>query len=102
MATYDELSTLYSTGVLRNKVAVAVASAAEAILTEDVNTVNHAERYAWAARALKTPFGEADKFLMGVLVANKGLATSTIESATDLQVQNNVDSLIDVFALANI
>lgn len=102
MATYEEISQMYAVGALKPKIAVAVASAAETILSENTATPNHTARYLWAAKAMKDPYDEADKFLIGVLVANKAASVAVIEGATDTQIQNNVDALVDVFALANI
>lgn len=101
MATYTELAQLYSVGTLREIVRVAVVDAALTIIGEDQGTANHAARYVWAAKAIASPDGEATRFLMGILVANKAATVAQIQSATDSAVQSNVDALVDAFALAD-
>ena len=101
MATYTEIAVLYSESALKNQVSVAIASAAQAIVSEADTVPNHAERYDWAARAMSNPGAEAQRFLIGILVANKSASVAQIESATDAAVQSNVDDLVDIFALAD-
>lgn len=101
MATYIELATLYSRSILNEQITVAIAIAAQNIIDEPDTTPNHSERFKWAAKATGNPGAEADRFLIGVLAANHTATVSQIENATDTQVQNNVDALVNVFALAD-
>lgn len=99
MATYEELHGLMSgSSALRNRVVVAVVVAAEEIRGEDGGTANHANRLIWAAGAFARPTAIADELLMAVLAANKDLAVSAIESATDAAIQSAVDAVVDLFA----
>ena len=105
MATYRELLQLYNERVLKQQVTVAVADAADDILSEDPLTENHAERYAWAANALNNPGREADRMLIAVLVKNKTATVAQIRSVEtndlDNQVLTNVQSLVNLFALSD-
>lgn len=105
MATYKELLGLYEARALKKQVLVAVVDAADDILVEDPTTANHAERYAWAAKAMANPGAEADRFLMGILVKNKALTVAQIEGVdtndNDTAVLTNVQSLVNLFALAD-
>lgn len=105
MATYQELLGLYEARTLKKQVLVAVVDAADDILAEDPGTANHAARYAWAARAMANPSGEADRFLMGILVKNKNFSVAQIEGVetgdNDSAVLTNVQALVDLFALAD-
>jgi hypothetical protein len=101
MATYDEIKGVYAKGLLREKIQVAVAIAAQEILGELDTVENHTERYAWAAKAFANPSAEATRFEMSVLAANKDAALSVIENATDAQIQTNVDAAVNLFALSD-
>ena len=99
MATYNEIATLYSQSILINKVRVAIADVALRISTEPDTTPNHAERLSWAATALSNPGSQGDRFLIGILTANKSATVPQIENASDAAVQTNVDDIVDIFAL---
>ena len=98
MATYQELFDLYNNSAMLDRVSVAVAVAAETVMNESGATTNHANRYLWARQAMISPRDEAKKFLMVVLAANKGASVAAIQSATDAQIQTNIDAAIDLMA----
>jgi len=98
MATYEELFNLRNDTAFRNKVAVAIGVAADAIRVEDAGTANHANRLIWAKQALENPGRMAEQVHFSVLIANKAATVSAIQSATDSAIQANVDAVIDVFA----
>ena len=98
MATYQELFDLYNNSELLDKVTVAVAVAAETVMNESDTVTNHTNRFIWARTAMENPRGEANKFMMVVLAANKSAAKTDIQSATDTQIQNNVNDAIDLMA----
>jgi hypothetical protein len=98
MATYLELFDQRANSSLRNKVAVACIIAAEAIRTEDVNTVNHANRLTWAKSVFIQPMVEADRMLMAVLAQNKDATVSQINGASDSAIQTAVNASVNVFA----
>lgn len=100
-ATYEEIAQLFAEGVHKNKIAVAVSAAALDILNEADTVPNHTERFAWAASAMSNPGGQASRFLIGVLTANRAATVTQIQNASDTAIQNNVNALIDVFALAD-
>lgn len=101
MATYQELAELFSLSTLKNEITVAIAVSANEILDEPTSVPNHVERYAWAAKATGAPSAEAQRFLIGVLAANRTATVEQITGATDNQIQTNVDALVDLFALAD-
>lgn len=98
MATYTELHSLRNDSALRNRVMVACIVSAEAIMVEDGGTPNNANRRIWAASVFASPIAEANRMYMAVLAANKDLAISAIQGASDAQIQTNVDDHIDLFA----
>ena len=98
MATYAELHGLKNDSALRNRVMVACAISAEAVMLEDGGAANRANRLIWAATVFANPIAEADRMFIAVLAANKDMAVSAIQAATDAQIQTNVDDHIDLFA----
>lgn len=92
MATYAELYDLRSDSALRNKVAVAVAVKAQALLDLASPT---AGQVAWAKAAIDAPIAKADSLLNYVLAKNKAASTSQILAATDAAIQSNVDAAVD-------
>lgn len=79
----------------RSKVAAAVAIAAVTILTEDVNTVSHAARLAWAQKALLEPNDMATKMIWGVLSDANVQAAGA--NASDAVIQTSVNTLVNGF-----
>ena len=100
MASYTEILQLFSVKALREQVQVGIADVASEINAEPTSTPNHTERVKWAASALNNSQGEASKFLLAVLVANKSATVTQILNATDTTVLNNVRSFVDLFAVA--
>jgi len=101
MATYDEVATFYSQSIHENKIRVAIADVALRISIELDTVPNHAARLQWAAKAFSDPGGESNRFLIGVLTANRTATPTQIENATDTVIQSNVDALVDIFAVAD-
>jgi hypothetical protein len=83
---------------LRNKIAVAIVIAAEAIRTESDQTANHANRLLWAKSALANPRQEAERMLWGALAQNKDLTSTQIINATDSGLQTAVNNAVNLFA----
>ena len=98
MATYEEISGLFHSSEMLNRVRVAAIVAAESIRSEDVGTANHANRLLWAADAFNSPEGMSRKMWMAVLAANKSLTVEQIINASDNAIQNNVNAVVDIFA----
>jgi len=98
MATYAELYNLKNNSDLNNKLHVAVVAAAKYVFEEDPGTPNHANRLTWAQQAIIAPQAYAQPMTWAVLVANSGATPANIVSATDAQIQSNVNAVIDLFA----
>lgn len=98
MATYKELYDLRTNSDLQDKVATAVAVAADTIQNEDGATLNHANRIIWAGEAMSDPGSKRDGMLAAVLAANKASDPSQITGASDSAIQANVDAAVDLFA----
>lgn len=98
MATYQEIYTAWQDADLRNKLAVAIAVAAENVRTDPSPPANQANRLIWSRRALRDPFSFVDQMMWGVLAANKSASLAQILAASDVTIQTNVDALIDHFA----
>ena len=97
MATYLELSSLSNDSDLRNKVAVALAIEAQAILISASPTAAQAS---WASRVLRNPLTEARSAINAVLAANSSATVAQIQAATDTAIQSNVSDIVDVLILA--
>lgn len=98
MATYTELYGLHNDTALKNRVLVACTIAAEVVMGEDPATTNHANRLLWAAFVLASPQVEATRMYWALLAANKDVSAENIQSATDAQIQSQVEAHIDLFA----
>jgi hypothetical protein len=93
MATYTELLTLSELSSLQDKVAVAVAIKAQALL---VAATPSAAEVTWAEAAIATPKGKVPQMLNFFLAANKGATVQQITDSTDTAIQTNVDTAADV------
>jgi len=93
MATYLELFILKSDSDLQDKVSTAIVKKAQALL--DGATPSAAE-VTWATEALDAPLSKRESALNYVLAANSALTVSAIQSATDVAIQTNVDTAVDV------
>ena len=91
MATYEELYDLRNNEPLKNKIAVAAVVAAEAKLSGTPT----AAQATWARGVISSPSGTAKQLVNLVLAANKSLAVSVIQAASDSAIQSNVDAVID-------
>lgn len=94
MATYAELYTLSLDASLVQRLTIAVAIAAEVIRSESGDVPYHAERVAWAKRALANPDGTARQLLMIALAQNKDLTAAQIAAASDAALQSAVADAI--------
>lgn len=81
---------------LKNRVASAIAKAAQDVLNEDPGTTNHANRVIWANSALLDARSVAERMMWGV-VGNATIQTSG-EASTDNDIQFVINGLIDTFA----
>lgn len=98
MATYTELFDLHNYSDLINKVTVACIVAAEMVHGEDLVTENHANRLVWAARVLNNPKQEAIRMYWALLATNADQPVGTIQGASDVAIQSQVEAHIDLFA----
>ncbi len=92
MATYAEIYDLRSNSDFRNKVAVAAAVKAHALLSLASPS---AAQVTWATATLANPISKADSLINYVLAANKSATTGQILAATDTAIQTNVDAAVD-------
>lgn len=92
MATYTELFELRADSALRNKIAVAVAVKAQALI--DLASPTEAQ-IAWANAAIDNPVSKADTLLNYVLAANKTATVAEIQRATDAAIQTAVSAAVD-------
>lgn len=91
MATLAELSELVNNGVLLNKITVAIAKHAHAILQEVVQV---AARTAWANEALRDPVSKRTEMVWYLLAENTAASKAQIEAATDVQVDAAVSNAV--------
>lgn len=100
MATYLELEGLFSNGQLLKKVRAATIIYAEGIISGTPTTAQKA----WIARAFESPNAEARIILMGVLASKKSATKEQIETASDSDIQDQVDLIAPILidALAGV
>lgn len=102
MASYTEIYDLASDAGLRNKVAVALQVAAEAIRAEPDVTANHAARLKFALRVYHAPDGLAQQVLRSLLaqavVATPNATRAQILTVSDSSIQNSVNAALNLFA----
>ncbi len=100
MATLVDIYNLKNSSSLRNRLAVALAAAAEDVRTEAAATANHAERFAWATGGVLSsangPEVEARR-LMWMFLQNATIQASG-EASTDNDVQFVTNGLVDFAA----
>ena len=92
MATLDELQTLAHNNDLRGKVERAITAKALTITKEASPSV---PRLQWADDALALPISEVNQMLNYVLAENAASTISNIESASDSDIQTNVNNAVD-------
>lgn len=88
MATLQEIYNLKHSTILRNRLAAALAKAAEIVRTENAVTANHAARFEWAIGLLldhNKPETEAQRS-MWLLLQN-----ATVQSAGEAATDNDLD-----------
>jgi len=97
MATYTELWALGSNNdTLIKRVATAAIIKAHSYTAAATPTT---AQVAWAKEIFSDPRGKALAILFAVLAANKFASVAQITSATDAQIQTNVDLAVDkIFA----
>lgn len=98
MATYAELFTIAATGVVLDRVTVAVAIQAEVIRNELGTVTNHANRLLWAKQAYIDPRSMAQRMLLAILAQNAGLTSAQIVGASDAAVLTGVANAVDLFS----
>ena len=91
MATYLELFDLQTNDGLRQKVAVAVAVAAQAQLAGTPTQ----QQAIWAKDAVARPLEMAERVVILILAANSSATVAQITAATDTAIQTNVDNIVD-------
>jgi len=99
MAALAEVYDLKNSSALRNRLAVALAAAAEAVRNEAASTANHAERFEWAVSLLSSarqPEAEAER-AMWIFLQNATIQTAG-EDATDNDIQFVSNGLVDFLA----
>lgn len=92
MATYAELMTLSELSALQDKVSIAVAVKAQALLAGAPTSAE----VTWAEAAIAAPRGQVSTMLNYVLAANKSATVQQITDSTDAAIQANVDTAADV------
>ncbi len=106
MATLTEVYNLRDNSHLLNRVAAAIAKAANAIVNESDATANHTERAAWGRGVLTSPAGPIDEAAKTVWIV---LQNTTIQdqytsdpvsggTVTDGDIEFVVNGLIDFVA----
>jgi len=105
MATYTEIRNLYNDSAMRNKVATAVAIAADTVMRGNDNVApfsqvagDHDKRVVWAKDALGNTETYAKQFWESVLAANNTLTVAQITGASDSALQSKVNDSVDLFA----
>lgn len=98
MATLTELSSLLNDGPLTDKTKAACLVAAQAIITENSGTTNHANRLKWAKKVFQDPVSQGTLMLRAVLAANSTATLTQINSASDSTIQTAVNAAVDVVA----
>ena len=98
MATYTELFSLINHNDLHNRLAVAVAIAADGVRTDGAAPANQAARLAWAKEATQNPQSMADRMFWQLVAQNEGVTLATITGASDAELLTAVQASIDLFA----
>jgi hypothetical protein len=93
MATFEEIRSIYTDSNLVNKMEVAVAVKAHAILQEASPSTTRKD---WARTALVANLrGEADMCLRYALAAHKDLTVGALKDATDVDLLAAASAAID-------
>ncbi len=89
MATYQEIRSLFSDDDLRHRVETAVIIAAENELSADPGSVNSRS---WGLKVLRDPAGWGRTAFLSLLAGNKSFPVGAIQTASDITIQDKVDS----------
>lgn len=98
MLTFEQLSGLVQSSDMAGQIMGAVATVALAIQSEDSETPNHANRMAWARRALSSPQSVAGEIRAAVLGTYADTLPASGATLTDAQIKSAVESCVDTFA----
>lgn len=105
MATYAELRQLYNDSSMRNKIAVAIAIAADLVMRGNDDEApfsqvagDHDKRVLWAKEALGNTESWTSQFWQAVLASNATATVAQITGATDATLQGKVNEAVDLFA----
>lgn len=88
--------TLREDGVFLDRLAAACAVTAVAIIAEAANTANHAERYAWARKALNDPRGYGAEFTVWAVVSTAAISAKSDNESTisDQEIKDAVAAVL--------
>ena len=89
MATYQEIRSLFSEDDLRHRTTSAVVIAAEEELSVTPGSVGGR---AWGLKVLRDPAGWGRIAFLSILASNKASTVVAIQAASDITIQNKVDS----------
>ncbi len=98
MASYEELSLLFSNDRLRRQVKSAMGVAAYNVIWESDQTPNHANRLKLAKVWARPTVEDTDKLTHCVLSAMHTNTVAEITTATDATVQGHIDVWMNIFA----
>lgn len=91
MATYAELRGLFNDATLKNKISTACVIAAYGLIDDGTPTLAQKK---FAEYVFSRPDEMAQKVMMAVLAANSAASLATINAASDVAIQNNVNAVI--------
>lgn len=98
MATYTELFSLINNDDLHNRLAVAVAIAADGVRTDGAPPANQVARLVWAKEATRNPLDMANRMFWQLIAQNEAAALAAITGASDAALLTAVQTSIDLFA----
>lgn len=98
MATFTELKAATSDPGLLDRIAVAVAIAAQGINAESAATPYHDRRKKWAADALRAPAYHAEQMVWALVAQYKDVPIAQITGATDAQLLAGVTAMLPMVA----
>lgn len=105
MTDYKDIRKMYTNAAMRDRVAVAIAVAADKIRTEKDSDGGfardpkaRARRVAWAKAVLGKTETQVNRFWQAILASNHKKDITEIAGWTDEAVQTEVESLVDFFS----
>jgi len=99
MADYKDLYDLYSDTELKKKIAMALTVASENISNNIPPSSK--DEIAWTKRLVANPDAEAVSMLSLFVARNRDLDIGDITSMSDQDIQDDVNSLIEILILSN-